>query len=221
MFKVAIGFDPRETVAFHVCVNSIMRHSSGPVSIIPINKRNIPQFKRGIEDGSTEFSFSRFLTPYLCGYDGYALFLDSDMFLRADVYEMLEYIKASDDVAVVKHDYTPATKTKFLGNTQYSYPRKNWSSVMLFNCGTANCRSLTPEVVNTASGKYLHRFEWSEDSKIAEMPTEWNHLVGELPPNENAKLVHHTLGCPAFKGYEDQEYANLWFEERGLMNHAD
>lgn len=221
MLKVCIGFDPKETVAFWVCAHSIMSRSSGPISIIPINKRNIPQFKRGIEDGSTEFSFSRFLTPYLCGYEGYALFLDSDIFLRDDVYKMLEYIRASDDVAVVKHDYVPTTKTKFLGNVQHVYEKKNWSSVMLFNCGTENCRKLTPELVNTATGRYLHQFWWSEDSKIAEMPKEWNHLVGELPKNPNAKLVHHTLGCPAFKGYENQEFADEWFAELEALKHAD
>jgi len=115
--KIMIGFDPAETVAYHVLCNSILRQSSGPVQFIPVNKRNIPQFSRGKEDGSTEFSFSRFLTPYLAGYYGHALFMDCDMLVLGDIYSILDHADLHHDVFVVKHDYIPKEGKKFLGNT--------------------------------------------------------------------------------------------------------
>lgn len=194
--------------------NSILRRASGPVSFTPINKRNIPEFSRGKEDGSTEFSFSRFLTPYLSGYKGSSIFMDCDMLVLCDIYDLLDYVKLSDDIAVVKHDYAPKSGTKFLGNKQYAYPKKNWSSLMVMNNFSMACRSLTPEVVNKKSGKYLHRFEWIRDEKrIGSIPVCYNHLVGEYNERPDAKIIHYTLGSPCFKGYEKQEYAKHWFEE--------
>ena len=174
-----------------------------------------------MEDGSTEFSFSRFLTPYLAGYSGQALFLDSDQLVRCDIAEILQECDLYHDVFVVKHDYTPSTKSKFLGNVQHIYPKKNWSSVMLFNCFSSPCKRLSPETVNTATGAYLHQFKWTKDVRVGELSKEWNHLVGENEPNFNAKIVHFTLGTPCFEGYENQEYAAEWFAEKELMNHAN
>jgi hypothetical protein len=221
MLNIFIGYDPAETVAYHVLCHSILRHSSGPVAFTPINKRNIPEFNRGKEDGSTEFSFSRFLTPWLCGTNTISLFMDCDMLVRDDIYKILEHRDFKKDVMVVKHDYTPKPGKKFLGNTQHVYPKKNWSSVMLFNNMNYPVRKLTPDVVNKASGKYLHQFEWTEEGRIGELPKEWNHLVGEYDPNPDAKIVHFTLGTPCFKGYENQEFADEWFAEKELMLHAN
>lgn len=216
MLKICIGYDPAETVAYHVLCHSILRYASGPVSFTPINKRNLPEFTRGIEDGSTQFSFSRFLTPYLAGYQGQAIFMDCDMLVRGDIYEVLKYVDLSHDVFVVKHSYTPKEGEKFLGNKQHIYPKKNWSSFMVFNCFTQGCKRLTPERVNGLSGKYLHQFEWS--NSVGDLPLEWNHLVGEYDPNPDAKVIHFTLGTPCFKGYENQEWADEWFREKELMN---
>jgi hypothetical protein len=127
MIKVLIGYDPAETVAYHVLCHSILRQCSQPVCFIPINKQNIPEFTRGMEDGATEFSFSRFLTPYLSGYTGQSIFLDCDMLVRCDISDIFDDCDLSHDVFVVKHDYTPKDKVKFLGNEQHSYPKKNWS----------------------------------------------------------------------------------------------
>lgn len=218
--KIFIGYDPAETVAYHVLCHSILKRSSIPVSFTPINKRNIPEFDRGKEDGSTGFSFSRFLTPYLAGYTGQALFMDCDMLVTCDIAEILEEVDLCHDVFVVKHDYIPSTDKKFLGNLQHIYPKKNWSSVMLFNCFSAPCKRLTPEVVNTHSGAYLHQFKWCPEDRIGEIGPEWNHLVGEYKPNPNAKIIHYTLGTPCFDGFEDQEWAKEWFEELEDMNSA-
>ena len=218
MLNVFIGYDPNETVAYHVCAHSILKNSSHPVSITPINMGNMRNFARPKEDGSTEFSFSRFLTPYLAGYKGQALFLDCDMLVRCDIAELFELSQGYYDVQVVKHDYKPKTKTKFLGNVQHNYPMKNWSSVMLFNCDNYPCRKLTCDSVSKATGKYLHRFEWTTEKRIGELPREYNHLVGEYEPNPDAKIVHFTLGTPCFKGYEDQEFADEWYEMLEDMN---
>lgn len=216
MLRIFIGYDPAETVAYHVLCHSIQRQASGPVSFTPINKANIPQFTRGIEDGSTEFSFSRFLTPWLAGYDGLAIFMDCDMLVRGDIYDVLKYVDYSHDVFVVKHDYTPKPGIKFLGNTQHVYPKKNWSSFMVFNCFKDGCKRLTTRTVNEESGAYLHRFEWADS--VGELPVEWNHLVGEYEPNPDARVIHYTLGTPCFEGYENQEWSEEWYEELKLMN---
>jgi len=215
MLKICIGYDPAETVAYHVLCHSILRQASAPVSFIPINKRNIPEFTRGIEDGSTEFSFSRFLTPYLAGYQGQAIFMDCDMLVRGDIYDILKYCDLSHDVFVVKHDYEPKPGIKFLGNTQHIYPKKNWSSVMVFNCYKDGCKRLTADTVSNKSGAYLHRFEWADS--VGELPVEWNHLCGEYEENPNARIVHYTLGTPCFEGYENQEWADAWEHEFDLM----
>jgi hypothetical protein len=217
MLKIFIGYDPAETVAYHVLCHSILRQASCPVSFTPINKRNIPEFKRGKEDGATEFSFSRFLTPYLSGYVGQSIFMDCDMIVRCDIAEILNHCDLRHDVFVVKHDYEPKPGIKFLGQTQHVYPKKNWSSVMVFNNFASACRRLTCERVSTSSGACLHQFLWSSEERVGGLPIEWNHLVGEYAPNQDAKIVHFTLGTPCFAGYENQEWAKEWFEEYDLM----
>lgn len=220
MLRVMIGYDPAETVAYHVLCHSILARSSIPVSFTPINKRNIQEFNRGKEDGSTEFSFSRFLTPYLSGYTGQTLFMDCDMLVLCDIADILEECDLSHDVFVVKHDYLPKTESKFLGNAQHLYPKKNWSSVMLFNNFTSPCKRLSTEVVNNESGAYLHQFKWTTDDRVGELSPDWNHLVGEYEKNPNAKIVHYTLGTPCFDGYENQEYAKEWFDEyQSMLSH--
>lgn len=163
---------------------------------------------------STEFSFSRFLVPWLCGYEGKALFLDGDILCRTDIAPLFDR-EMHTAVDVVKHDYIPKAENKFGNQKQSVYPKKNWSSVMLFNC--ALCPVLTPEYVNTASGLELHQFKWCGDHMIGELPKDWNHLVGEYEPNPKAQLIHYTLGTPCFKKYEFCEFSNEWYAERSLM----
>ena len=195
---------------------------SVPVSITPINLRNMPWFNRPRENQSTEFSFTRFLTPYLAGYDGLAVFLDSDVLVTTDIAELVNSVDLKNAVSVVKHDYEPKHDIKFLGNLQSKYPRKNWSSVMVFNCGHNACRKLTPEVVEKESGSYLHQFKWCPDDRIGDLDPCFNHLVGEYEPNPDAKIIHYTLGTPCFHGYEDQEYASEWFAEfEDMTSHAN
>ena len=223
MVNIFIGYDSVESVAYHTLCESILSRASVPVAIIPIKRSLVKAFHdRPIDEKqSNEFSFTRFLVPYLMGYKGYAIFMDCDMLVLDDIKKLFDHADWSKSVSVVKHDYTPKDKVKYLGTIQHSYPRKNWSSVMIFNCSHHHCKRLTPEYVNTASGLDLHRFNWTEDDAIGELPKEWNHLVGEYPPNPNAKLVHFTVGGPYFHEYEHCEYSDKWFKERALMTNCN
>lgn len=208
-----IGFDQVESAAAHTLIHSILSRSSKPVSITPIFLKNLKDIYTRERDPkqSNEFSFSRFLTPYLSNYEGWSLFMDCDMMLTADIDELFELADPTKAVMVVKHDYTPSTDTKYLNAVQYKYPRKNWSSVMLFN--NAKCKMLTPDYVNNATPMDLHRFAWVDDDLIGELPVEWNHLVGEYSPNPKAKIVHWTLGGPYFEEYKDVEFSDEWRSE--------
>lgn len=222
--RIFIGYDPREAVAWHVLAHSILSRASRPVALHPVALTGLgglmSRERNRLE--STDFAFSRFLTPYLAGYEGWAVFMDCDMLVLDDIARLWELRDERYAVQVVKHDYTPKTDTKFLGQTQTRYEKKNWSSVMLMNA--AKCRALTPSYVNTASGLELHRFHWLDDEAlIGELPRRWNFLVGEYEPVAPAEIsnLHYTLGGPYFEAYRDCDYAGLWFEERDAMLYAN
>lgn len=208
--KVFIGYDARESIAFHVLAHSILSRTSLPVSIVPLMSQTVAKYTRPRDPRqSTDFSFTRFLVPYLSGYEGVSIFMDCDMLLRADLAELGAYV--SDDCAVYccPHDYTPTETTKFLGQPQTAYPRKNWSSFMVFR--NARCMALTPAYVNTASAADLHRFAWVPDDKIGSLPLAWNYLIGE--PNQTTdppKNLHWTQGGPWFPEYAEAPYAEEW-----------
>jgi hypothetical protein len=222
MLQVFIGYDPNETVAYHTLAHSILRRSSIPVSVAPLMQsqlKGIYTRPRGPTE-STEFSLTRFLVPHLSGYRGWSLFMDCDMLCRADIAELAAYSERSPDKAVLvcKHDYVPKTERKFLDQVQTKYPRKNWSSLMLFN--NERCGALTADYVNSASGLDLHRFAWTEDARIGDLPLEWNWLVGEYPHDPAAKIVHYTLGGPYFDDYRGCDYAEEWFAEFKAIGYA-
>lgn len=219
--QIMIGVDSREMIAFHVLVHSIMSRASRPVSIVPVFLPNIEDIFTRKRDSrqSTEFTYSRFLTPYLSGYDRVSIFMDGDMLCLADICELEDLaLENIHDVMVVKHDYIPKTHSKFLGQKQTTYPCKNWSSLMVFNGARQPVRNLTPEYINTASPMDLHQFKWAKS--VGELPSDWNHLVGEYEPKK-AKIAHFTLGIPAFKGYEHCEYSREWFNEFEDMTHYE
>jgi hypothetical protein len=165
---------------------------------------------------STDFSFSRFLTPYLSDFDGWSIFMDCDMLVLDDIAKLYDLRDDRYAVMVVKHEHTPQEDIKFLDQPQSKYDKKNWSSVMLFN--NARCTALAPEYVNRASGLELHQFKWlGDDSLIGELPHRWNHLVGYDAPRPGMSLVHYTLGGPYFDEYRDCEYSQEWFADRDAM----
>jgi lipopolysaccharide biosynthesis glycosyltransferase len=210
--KIFVGYDAREAIAFHVCVNSIIRHASVPVSIHPLALNTMP-FYEETHKGSNQFIHSRFLVPYLCGFQGHALFVDGDMIFKADVAELFALMRNECDVAVVKHDYQTKYPVKYFGQANKNYPRKNWSSVMLWNCGNHPNHVLTPDYISEKSSEFLHRFQWLKDERIQELPKEWNHLVDEYDHNDDAKLLHFTLAIPAVSSYEDCDHSQEWWQE--------
>jgi len=213
--KVFIGYDPRESVAFSVLAQSILRRASIPVSITPLalnNLKDIYTRQRGPTE-STEFAMTRFLVPYLSDYRGFSIFMDCDMLCQADIAELMAEIGKDpfNAVWVCKHNYIPRESRKFLGQMQTAYPRKNWSSLMVF--ANAGCKALSPEYVNNASGLELHRFAWTTDDRIGSLPLEWNWLVGEYERNPDAKILHYTLGGPWFEETENCDHADEWRDE--------
>jgi lipopolysaccharide biosynthesis glycosyltransferase len=148
---IFIGYDPREAIAFHTCVNSIIRHASQPVSIMPLALNNFGDYTETHTDGSNQFIYSRFLVPHLMGYSGHAIFIDGDMILRGDIADLWAMRSLDKDVQVVKHDYKTKMTTKYLGSKNEDYPRKNWSSVMIFNCNNYPTRKLTPEYIQKST----------------------------------------------------------------------
>jgi hypothetical protein len=218
MIRIFIGYDPREAAAWSVLAHSIHVRASEPVSVTPLmltQLRGVFKRERNALQ-STDFAFTRFLTPYLSGYEGWSLFTDCDMLVLDDAAKLWALRDERYAVMVVKHDHRPREQVKFLGQPQTAYPKKNWSSVMLFN--NARCRALSPEYVNTASGLELHQFKWLPDEAlIGALPARWNHLVGYDPPNTGAALVHYTLGGPYFDEYRNCEYAEEWRRERDRM----
>ncbi len=166
---------------------------------------------------STEFSISRFLTPYLAAYDGWSVFTDCDFLYTQDIRQLEKQLDPSKAIQVVQHDYTPALAIKMDGKAQYAYPRKNWSSFIAFNGAHPAVRALTPAVVNNSEPAYLHRFSWVDDAAIGKLDLTWNFLVGEYPkPSETPAAIHYTNGGPWFENHGDVDYGDLWSAEREL-----
>jgi len=217
---IFVGYDPREAIAYHTCVNSIIRNSSRPVAIVPVALNLFQDYAETHTDGSNHFIYTRFLVPYLMEYQGWAIFIDGDMIVRGDIAELWDLRQYTKDAMVVKHDYKTRMKEKYLGSPNEDYPRKNWSSVILWNCNAIRNRQLDPEFVQKSTGAFLHRFSWIDDSRLGELPPEWNWLPDEYGPNPNAKLLHYTLGTPCFDEFKHTPMNEHWHEERTLTEHC-
>ncbi|EDP63529.1 hypothetical protein BAL199_07348 [alpha proteobacterium BAL199] len=222
-FRVFVGYDSREDVAFRVCESSLRHRSSIALDIRPIvqsEMRSRGLYWRSKDPlASTEFTYSRFLTPYLAGYQGWALFCDCDFLWLSDIAELVALADPATAVMCVHHDHQPTEATKMDGAVQTTYPRKNWSSLMLFNCGHPMTRSLTPETVNTATGAHLHRMQWADDAQIGALPPSWNWLEGSMakPESGTPDAIHFTRGGPWFDGWQDVDYGDVWRHERARL----
>lgn len=207
--SIFIGYDPREAVAYHVLAHSIIKRATSPVSITPLTRAHLNESYTRKRDPreTTDFSLTRFLVPYLSGYEGISIYMDCDMLCLTNITRLVPDGDAA--VWVCQHDYEPKTETKFLGQQQSRYPKKNWSSLMVFD--NAKCRILSPEYVNQATPLMLHQLLWA--SAVGSLPLEWNWLVGEYKHNTAAKILHYTVGGPWFKAFEHCDYAHEWHQE--------
>lgn len=218
--KIYVGWDSREDIAYQVCKHSINKHADG-IDVKPLKLHELKD--RGLvtrpddAKASTQFTFTRFLVPYLNNYKGWALFIDCDFLFVDDANKLFDLADSSKAVMVVKHDYTVKEgEIKMDGQVQHAYPRKNWSSCILFNCDHDANKALHPDIINSKEMSFLHRFSWLTDDQIGELPHVWNWLVGHYnsPNDGNPSAIHYTLGGPWFKEYQNVEYGDLWTQAR-------
>jgi len=218
-FRVYVGWDSREDIAYQVCRYSLLKRASVPIEVIPLRQEELRAqglyWRERDPLASTEFTYTRFLVPQLAGRRGWALFCDCDFLWLADIAELLALIDDRCAVMCVHHDHNPPEMVKMDGAVQTRYPRKNWSSLVLFNCGHRANAKLTADVVSRESGQYLHRFRWLDDAVIGALPETWNWLEGWSPRPDSGtpKVVHFTRGGPWFENWQDVTYAELWLDE--------
>ena len=222
VLKVFVGYDSREDIAWQVCRHSLLRHAKRPIKVHAIRQAELRA--QGVytrphdAKASTEFSLTRFLTPHLAAYDGWSVFVDCDTLFLSDVTDLLAEISDDRAIYVVKHEYTPHNTIKMDGKQQHIYPRKNWSSFVLFNGAHPSVQALTPEVVNASSPIDLHRFAWTSDDAIGALSSDWNFLVGDYrTPAKTPKMIHYTNGGPWFDNWQDVDFADLWLAEERML----
>ena len=208
--NVVVGYDEREAVAYHTCIESIISNSSTHINITPLCLKHFKKYRENHTDGSNEFIYSRFLVPYLFKFKGWVIYIDGDMVCLDDIKKLWDLRDNKFAMQVVKHEYKTKMTEKYFGNKNENYPRKNWSSVILWNCNHVDNNCLIPEFVNKKSGAYLHRFQWLSDAQIGELDKVWNWLAIEYEDNQNANIVHYTLGTPCFDEFRDTSMAKYW-----------
>lgn len=234
--KIFMGWDDREKTAYEVCKHSIEKHTRSDIQIIPLYHKELRRqgfFQRpwitealtgnrmDLVDGkgfSTEFSHTRFLIPELTKFKGWALFIDCDMLFRCDVKEIFAHADDKYAVMCVKHRQQIKKMTKMDGSLQQSYYRKNWSSFMLINCNHTSNAMLKKEIVNTATGGFLHGLSWLQDHEIGELPSYYNWIDGCSPGNVHPKVIHYSEGGPWFKDYQDCAFADEWYNYYRSLN---
>ena len=218
--NIYIGYDSKEDIAYRVCKYSILKRTNTNLKVTSLKLYELVTNKMYFREidplASTEFTYSRFLVPALNKYKGWAIFCDCDFIFFEDISKILESLDVSKAVYCVKHDYTPKEKHKMDGQKQTIYPRKNWSSFILFNCAHPSNKKLTVDMVNSGTGSFLHQFKWLKDSEIGSLDERWNWLEGWTSNHNNKKpfAVHYTRGGPWFDEWQDVEFAKEWISER-------
>ena len=215
-----IGYDPKEDIAYRICKYSLLKRASTKVKVFSLKLDELiakKLYTRTVDPlASTQFTYSRFLVPKLMNYTGWAVFCDCDFIFLDDVNNLIKNLDDSKAVYCVQHDYTPKEKHKMDGQKQTIYPRKNWSSFILFNCSHPSTKNLTVETVNSENGAYLHQFKWCKNEEIGKLDERWNWLEGWTSNHNHNKpfAVHYTRGGPWFSEWQDVEYAKEWINER-------
>ena len=224
MKNIYIGYDTREDIAYQVSKFSLVSKSDD-INVNPLKLTELKDKKLYWRDedklGSTEFTFSRFLVPELNEFKGWALFCDCDLLFLEDVNELFNLADDKYAIMCVQHDYNPGEGTKMDGKHQTIYPRKNWSSVVLWNCGHESNKKVNKDLINhpETTGKYLHRFSWLKDEEIGAIPHHWNWLAGwyKEPKDGTPKAIHYTEGGPWFENYRFCEYHQNWKDALSKM----
>lgn len=210
--RIFIGHDSKFPQATKVCKKSMQNYNSN-LDITFLEKEHLKKYnfygREDVSGESTEFSFTRFYVPMVCNYDGIAIFCDNDFLWKCDPTEMIKYL-GDKTIAVVKHKYYEAIGTKMDGVKNKSYPRKNWSSLIIYNC--SKLKHLTKEYLDNASPADLHQFAWVGDNEIAEIPRSYNHLVGHYKKHNRIKALHYTNGGPWFEEYKNAEQSAEWWK---------
>lgn len=203
------GYDAREHEGWETFISSVRRRTSAAVNFVRMGAMDMPV-------GTNEFTYSRFLTPWMCGYRGHAIFCDaSDMIMLADVAELDALFDPQFAVQVVQHpNYSTKHRMKYVGTDMHcpnrDYARKNWASVMLMNCEHPYWRPIEPRSLVNVAGLSLLQFGGLKPNEIGKLPDEWNRLVDEGQPVEGAKVCHWTAGIPLFEHYRNAPGADLW-----------
>ena len=210
LLNIFVGFDQKEAVAYHTFVQSIIEKSSIPLSITPLAENNLDHYSEQHTDGTNKFTYSRFLVPYLMDFKGWAIFADGDMVCLSDLRDLKQFFDPNIAVSVVQHNYKTKYKTKYFGQKNEDYPRKNWSSMIVWNCEHPKNKILTPDFISQKEGSFLHRFNWLKDVEIGELPKSWNWLAMEYEEKKDLDLIHYTLGTPCFKEYSNKSLAEFW-----------
>ena len=217
-----IGYDSKEDIAYRVCKQSLLKNSSIEIKVLALKLYELVArdfYKRSVDPlASTEFTYSRFLVPLLMNYKGWAVFCDCDFLFLEDVSKLFSNLSDEKAVYCVQHDYTPKEKHKMDGQKQTIYPRKNWSSFIIFNCNHPSNRKLDVNVVNSETGAFLHQFKWLRDEEIGSLDERWNWLEGWTSNSNNNTpfAIHYTRGGPWFDEWQDVEFAKDWIKERNL-----
>jgi len=215
-----IGYDSKEDIAYRVCKQSLLRNASIDIKVAALKLYELVSkglYKRSIDPlASTEFTYSRFLVPLLMNFEGWAVFCDCDFLFFEDVSKLFSNLSDTKAVYCVQHDYTPKEKHKMDGQVQTIYPRKNWSSFIVFNCSHKSNKKLDIDLVNNETGAFLHQFKWLNDDEIGSLDERWNWLEGWTSNHNNSNpfAVHYTRGGPWFEEWQDVEFAKEWLKER-------
>ena len=207
---IVVGFDQKESVAYHTFVQSVIENSTIPTRFMPLNIGSLTNYKETHKDGSNDFIYSRFLVPHLMKFNGWAIYADGDMVCLKNIKKLWDLRDDKFAVQVVQHDYKTKIKNKYWGNKNEDYPRKNWSSLILWNCAHQSHKILTPEFIQKQSGAFLHRFSWIKDKEIGQIEKEWNWLAMEYEEKKDINLIHYTIGTPCFKEYHDKSLSSYW-----------
>ena len=216
---IVVGFDQRESVAYHTFVQSVIEKSTIPTRFMPLSIGSLTNYKETHKDGSNDFIYSRFLVPHLMKFNGWAIYADGDMVCLKNIKKLWDLRDDKFAVQVVQHDYKTKIKNKYWGNKNENYPRKNWSSLILWNCNHQSHKRLTPEFIQKQTGAFLHRFSWIKDEEIGEVEKEWNWLAMEYEEKNDINLIHYTIGTPCFEEYQNKSLSSYW--KNSFLNMLD